>query len=191
MKRSAQQFDTTMQGLNRWGMARLRALAWHNVQGEVLELGVGTGANRPFYPAGAHITAFDLDADRVALAQRKHSPAELCVATAHYLPFPAEQFDVVVGTLVFCSIAQPEQALQEVWRVLKPAGRLHLLEHVRGQGKISRWLTDALHPLWFALQGSCHLNRETAATVQAAGFELSHLSTHAKGIVQVLVGQKC
>jgi ubiquinone/menaquinone biosynthesis C-methylase UbiE len=165
-------------------------MTWHNVQGEVLELGVGTGANRQFYPAGSHITAFDLDAERVALARKKSSPAGLCVATAHFLPFPADYFDVVVGTLVFCSIARPEQALQEVWRVLKPAGRLHLLEHVRGQGKISRWLTDNLHPLWFALQGSCHLNRETAATVQAAGFHLLYLSTHAKGIVQLLVGQK-
>ncbi|MCD8566264.1 MAG: hypothetical protein LRY53_11765, partial [Burkholderiaceae bacterium] len=58
---------------------------------------------------------------------------------------------------------------------------------VRGQTRLTRLLTDALHPVWFALQGECHLNRETAAAVEEAGFRLEHTSLHARGLVQTII----
>ena len=102
------------------------------------------------------------------------------------MPFASNQFDVVVGTLVFCSIPQPEVALAEIRRVLRPNGRLLLLEHTRGHGPISRRFTDWLQPLWFAMQGECHLNRETAVTVQNAGFTIEHSSVHGYGLLQMM-----
>jgi len=111
----------------------------------------------------------------------------VAAADAHWLPFADGAFDTVVATLVFCSLSQPEAGLTELRRVLRPGGRLLMLEHVRGQTPWTRRLTDWLHPVWFALQGECHLNRETAATVAAAGFHLDHTSNHARGLIQTIL----
>jgi len=184
----AEQFDKGMRFLERWGIGHLRRELLHDVTGRVLEVGAGTGANLPLYGRSAHTTLIDIKSDRLVLARRKSGEPDTpaSVANAHHLPFASDQFDVVVGTLVFCSIPQPELALAEIKRVLKPDGRLLLLEHTRGHGPLSRRFTDWLHPLWFALQGECHLNRETAVTVQNAGFTLEHSSIHGYGLLQIM-----
>ena len=184
----AKQFDRGMRWLERWGIGHLRRRLLHGVTGRVLEVGAGTGANLPLYGRSAHTTLIDIKSDRLQLARQKSgewdTPA--ACANAHNLPFASKRFDVVVGTLVFCSIPQPELALAEIKRVLRPDGRLLLLEHTRGHGPISRRFTDWLHPLWFALQGECHLNRETAVTVQNAGFTIEHSSVHGYGLLQMM-----
>ena len=184
----AEQFDRGMRWLEFWGIGHLRRKLLHGVSGRVLEVGAGTGANLPIYGRSAHITLIDIKQDRLQFARQKSkkpgTPATC--ADAHNLPFARNQFDVVVGTLVFCSIPQPELALAEIKRVLRPDGRLLLLEHTRGHGPISRRFTDWLHPLWFALQGECHLNRETAVTVQNAGFTIEHSSVHGYGLLQMM-----
>ncbi len=184
----AEQFDKGMRWLERWGIGKLRRELLHEVTGAVLEVGAGTGANLPLYGRSAHTTLMDIKPDRLLLARQKSgrldTPA-VC-ADAQNLPFTSHQFDVVVGTLVFCSIPQPELALAEIKRVLRPNGRLFLLEHTRGHGPISRRFTDWLQPLWFSLQGECHLNRETAVTVQNAGFTIEHSTIHGQGLLQML-----
>lgn len=184
----AEQFDRGMRWLERWGIGHLRRELLHDVVGEVLEVGAGTGANLPIYGRSAHTTLIDIKSDRLRLARQKSGKPDTAAtcANAHNLPFASNQFDVVVGTLVFCSIPQPEVALAEIRRVLRPNGRLLLLEHTRGHGPISRRFTDWLHPLWFALQGECHLNRETAVTVQNAGFTIEHSSVHGYGLLQMM-----
>ena len=184
----AKQFDRTMRWLERWGIGHLRRALLHDVAGNVLEVGAGTGANLPIYGRSTQPTIIDIKSDRLLLARQKSGKLEMSAtcANAHNLPFASNQFDAVVGTLVFCSIPNPEQALAEIRRVLKPNGRLLLLEHTRGHGPISRRFTDWLHPLWFALQGECHLNRETAVTVQNAGFTIEHSSVHGYGLLQMM-----
>ena len=184
----AKQFDRGMRWLERWGIGHLRQALLHDVTGQVLEIGAGTGANLPLYGRSTHTTLIDIKPDRLLLARQKSDKPDTpaACANAHNLPFASNQFDVVVGTLVFCSIPQPELALAEIKRVLKPDGRLLLLEHTRGHGPISRRFTDWLHPLWFALQGECHLNRETAVTVQNAGFTIEHSSVHGYGLLQMM-----
>lgn len=185
----AARYDRGMWCLERFSLLPLRAELLTGVAGEVLEIGVGTGANLPFYPAGVQMAAVDRQAERLAAAagktKRGPRPAFAC-ADAQQLPFPDGAFDAVVGSLVFCSIPDPLAALADVRRVLRPGGRLHLLEHVRGQTPMSRRLTDWLHPVWFALQGECHLNRETAAAVEEAGFQIDQLSVHSKGLLQLI-----
>ena len=158
------------------------------VAGSVLEVGAGTGANLPLYGRSAHTTLIDIKSDRLLLARQKSGRVETPVACAdaQKLPFASNQFDAVVGTLVFCSIPQPELALAEIRRILRPNGRLFLLEHTRGHGPISRRFTDWLQPLWFVLQGECHLNRETAVTVQNAGFNIEHSTIHGRGLLQMI-----
>lgn len=184
----AKQFDRGMRWLERWGIGRLRWELLHNVTGRVLEIGAGTGANLPIYGRSAQITFIDIKPDRVLFARQKAGVLDMLAtcADAQKLPFAGNQFDVVVGTLVFCSIPQPELALAEIKRVLRPNGRLLLLEHTRGHGPISRRFTDWVQPFWFALQGECHLNRETAVTVQNAGFTIEHSSVHGYGLLQMM-----
>lgn len=176
-------------------LRRLRSQLLNKVQGDVLEIGVGWGANLPLYHPAARVTAVDVDQERLATAAETvreiGRPQQLTITygDAQQLPFANHMFDNVVGTLVFCSIPDPMRALSEVRRVLRPNGHLLLLEHVRGLTPVMRRLTDWLHPLWFAMQGECHLNRETANTVAAADFEIIESSTHAWGLLQRLVAK--
>ena len=184
----AEQFDRGMRWLERWGIVHLRRELLQNLTGNILEVGAGTGANLPLYGRSAHTTLIDIKPERLLLARQKSGKPDTAAtcADAQTLPFASRQFDAVVGTLVFCSIPQPEAALAEIKRVLRPDGRLLLLEHTRGHGAISRRFTDWLQPLWFALQGECHLNRETAVTVQNAGFTIEHSSVHGYGLLQMM-----
>jgi ubiquinone/menaquinone biosynthesis C-methylase UbiE len=186
-------YDRGMWLLENYGLKRLRRLLLQAVHGEVLEIGVGTGANLPFYDGRAvRITAVDVNPARLvgtitrAQAVNGRHPIHIGAADAQQLPFSDNQFDTVVSTLVFCSIPEPMAGLAEIKRVLRPNGRFLLLEHVRGLNPISQRLTDWLHPAWFAMQGSCHLNRETGVAVQAAGFHIEETSSHGWGVIQMI-----
>lgn len=189
MASDAARYDRGMGLFNRLGLGPLRRRLIGDVHGEILEIGVGTGLNLPLYPAGARVTAVELDAERLSAAQMRPGAAHLVRANAEHLPLAGTRFDVVVSSLVFCSIVDPAAALAEIRRVLRPNGRLLMLEHVRGDGPVSRRLTDWLHPLWFALQGECHLNRETAALVAASGFDVERTSRHGWGIIEVIAAR--
>lgn len=189
---AARNYDRGMWLLERTKLSNLRRRVVESVSGEILELGAGTGANSPLYSPGVRVTAIDLRPAHLLAATKKarsaghRSEFTVACADAQQLPFPDNTFDSVLGTLVFCSISDPATALAEVHRVLKPGGQLILLEHVRGQTPITRRLTDWLHPVWFAVNGVCHLNRETAETVAAAGFNIDFKTTHARGVIQVI-----
>lgn len=185
----AKRYDRGMWLLENYSLKRLRRELLRDARGEVLEIGVGTGANLPLYDGVARITAVDVNGARLAGAAVKangHYPIATSCADAQSLPFADDQFDTVVSTLVFCSIPQPALALAEIKRVLRANGRFLLLEHVRGLNPIARRLTDWLHPAWFALQHECHLNRETAVSVQAAGFHIEKTSSHGWGVLQMI-----
>jgi ubiquinone/menaquinone biosynthesis C-methylase UbiE len=186
-------YDQGMWLLENYSLKRLRRVLLREVRGEVLEIGVGTGANLPFYDGEVgRITAVDVNPARLvgtmtrAQVVNGRPPIHISAADAQQLPFADNRFDTVVSTLVFCSIPEPMAALAEIRRVLRPNGRFLLLEHVRGLNPITRRLTDWLHPAWFALQGSCHLNRETAVSVQAAGFHIEETSSHGWGVIQII-----
>ncbi len=182
------QYDRGMWLLETLSLNRLRRQLLVKANGCLLEIGMGTGANLPWYHEGANVFGIDANIERMSGSARRavKSPFAASCADAQQLPFASDQFDTVVGTLVFCSIPEPERALGEIRRVLRPGGQLLLLEHVRGQGKVSRWLTDFLQPAWFALQGSCHLNRETGEAVRQSGFSITHTSQHGWGVLQLI-----
>jgi ubiquinone/menaquinone biosynthesis C-methylase UbiE len=187
----AERYDQGMRFLERLSLSNLRRELVAGLDGRVLEIGTGTGANTGFYDHAVTVTAIDLRENflRAAAAKAARNSNATYAATcadAQHLPFATGAFDAVVGTLVFCSIADPLLALGEICRVLRPGGHLHLLEHVRGQTVVTRALTDVFHPLWFALQGECHLNRETARTVTEAGFTLQRTSKHGGGLLQMI-----
>jgi ubiquinone/menaquinone biosynthesis C-methylase UbiE len=111
----------------------------------------------------------------------------LSAADAQRLPFPTAHFDSVVGTLVFCSIPDPQQALAEIRRVLKPGGRLFLIDHVRSHQSWLGHTQDFLAPAWLAVTGGCNLNRNTEATVRATGYDLERLEIGWGGLLKLMV----
>ena len=151
---------------------RWRRMLWNLVDGRrVLELGVGTGKNIPFYPEGSDVVAIDISAKMLDVARtraaRMSSAVKLELADAQGLPYPDESFDTVVGTFVFCSIPDPNAALAEAQRVLRPGGQLLLLEHVLSRKPVLRTLMRWFDPIPYWIWGA-HINRDTLATVETS-----------------------
>jgi phosphatidylethanolamine/phosphatidyl-N-methylethanolamine N-methyltransferase len=180
-------YDRGMQPLEWLIFRRLRRRVFPPLSGDVLELGTGTGVNLPLYRPGARVTGCDASEGMLAWASRRRTrvPVALAQVDVQCLPFADGSFDVVAGSLVFCSVADPVRGLAEARRVLRPGGWLVLLEHTRGSG-LGAWLTDVLHLVWDRYSRECRLNRETVQTVVEAGFEVLHVERHALGIVRVI-----
>ncbi len=181
-------YDPIMEVPENLGLQRLRREALRGVQGRVLELGIGTGRNFPLYPAAVdYLVGIDPDEAMLRQARRRAGkasfPVELLLASAEDLPFEEDSFDAVVGTLVFCTISDPPQALREVRRVLKPRGEFHLLEHVRIEQKPVARIQEKATPLWKHVAGGCHLDRDTLGAVRDAGFEVGRVEPHLGGLI--------
>jgi ubiquinone/menaquinone biosynthesis C-methylase UbiE len=171
-------------GLAEKRLAPLRDLVAGDATGRVLEIGCGTGANLAYYRWAALESLEATEPDRFMLARAETKARKLPLlareklrlsqAPAESLPFADGHFDAVVATLVLCSVAQPEQALREIRRVLKPGGVLRLLEHVRGQGTEAR-IQRIVQPVYGPLAADCHLDRPTEALLTAADFRLEVL----------------
>lgn len=145
----------------------------------MLEIGAGTGLNLPHYRAALHVTVVEPDATYARrLGQRAAAalvPVDVVIGKAEKLAFPDETFDSAVASLALCSVDDLDVALGELRRVLRAGGSLLFLEHVRSEGeRRSRW-QDRLTPLQRRLADGCHLNRDTPAAIERAGFELVEL----------------
>ena len=166
-------YDPVSRALERSVLGEQRTRLLAGVTGQVLDVGAGTGANLPYLRHASRVVAAEPDlAMRRRLAARlarASVPVELSSDSAEQLRYADASFDAVIFTLVLCSVARPDRALAEARRVLRPAGRLFVLEHVRGAGSLASW-QDRLTPLWSRLNAGCQLGRDTAAAVERAGF---------------------
>jgi ubiquinone/menaquinone biosynthesis C-methylase UbiE len=142
--------------------------------GAVLEIGIGSGLNLPFYDASRvkRLCAVDPSAELLAMAHRKAArlkmDVELVQQSAERLPFPEASFDSALLTWTLCSIPDPATALVEIRRVLKPGGELFFIEHgLSPDAGVARW-QHRLTPLWRPIAGGCHLDRPVEALVRSA-----------------------
>lgn len=180
-------YDWFLAPVEAWRLRAWRRQLVGDVRGRVLDVGVGTGLNLPHYPPDTEVVALDLTWEMLRYAIPRRRANQLLVqGDVQALPFPDASFDAVVGALVFCSVPDAVQGLREVRRVLKPHGRLRLLEHVRGSHPVARALTDLFEPAWYRMNGSCHLNRDTPSLVVQAGFEIVEQRTFAGSLVVLL-----
>jgi SAM-dependent methyltransferase len=170
-----------------WSMRSQRLVAFRSrvvsaAEGRVLEIGIGSGLNLPFYTAQARqIFGLDPSTALLARARRKASPAQSRVqflaGSAERIPLDAGSVDTVVMTWVGCSIPDIALALDEIRRVLRPGGHLLFVEHGRApQQRIARW-QDRLDPLWTRITGGCHINRSPDVLIRQAGLRIDRLET--------------
>ena len=171
-------YDPLGRAVERGWMGERRGALLSGVQGEVLEIGGGTGANLPHYRDAARVVVSEPDPFMREKLSRKlgsaRVPVEVSDAGAEALPFGDGSFDAVVSTLVLCTVSDQGAALAEIRRVLRPGGLLLFIEHVRGGGSAAR-VQDRILPVWRRLFAGCHPNRDTVAAIRAAGFSVASL----------------
>lgn len=192
--RLAAPYDRGMAPLEKLALRQMRARLLPHATGRVLEVGVGTGANLPFYTPSTCVTAIDESADMLAVAASRTAALERCVSLAQMdvegLAFPDDYFDTVVISLVLCSVVDQTRALTELRRVLRqPGGRLLLVEHMRPHVRPLAWLVDLANIPWYAFNGRCNLNRETQRAIVQAGFDLEQVESKIGGFLRLIVAR--
>ncbi|PKO71332.1 MAG: SAM-dependent methyltransferase [Betaproteobacteria bacterium HGW-Betaproteobacteria-14] len=162
-------------GMKSVGKQRMKVIP--QAHGRVLEIGIGTGLNLPFYDAGrvSELVGVEpsLRMHRLVLKRSRAArlPVEIVGITAERLPLADAAFDTVVSTYTLCTIPDPVAALREARRVLAPGGRLLFSEHGRAPDESVRRWQDRIQPLWGVFSGGCHLGRDIPAILREAGFD--------------------
>jgi len=153
-----------------------------DVRGDVLEIGAGTGLNLQHYgPAVSSLTLTErsphmLEHLQEAVAKRRPA-ARVIQAAAESLPAEDDSADVIVSTLVLCSVGDVQKAFAEVRRVLRPGGRFVVLEHVAGTGKVARW-QHRIEPFTKFFGRGCHVTRDTRGALERGGFDTGDIKDY-------------
>lgn len=177
-------YDLALKPLELTGLKKLRAELLSHAQGKTLEIGMGSGLNLPHYPENVHLTGIEPDSSmrKKSLKRSRSLNVKVEDGDAMALAYPDSEFDTVVATLVFCTIADPQKAIKEVYRVLKPGGTFLLLEHVRKNGPFIGTLLDKLTPICAHIADGCHLNRDPSHFITSEGFKTIEYKKIWKGL---------
>ena len=170
-----------------------REWACSHAEGDVLEIAVGSGRNLPFYPPSVKLTAIEFSPQMLALARKRADALgrefDLREGDAQDLEFDDRSFDTVIITLALCTIPDDRKAAREAYRVLRPGGRLILLEHVRSPALPVRAIQRLLDPLAVRFEAD-HLVREPLDYIAEEGFEVESVERSKWGIVERVVARK-
>jgi len=169
---------------------RWREILWSKVEGtKILEVGVGTGKNFPYYPVDKDVTAIDFSGKMFHRAKKKARDLTIRVhleqMDVQNLDFEDNAFDTVVGSFVFCSVPDPIKGLKEVGRVCKLSGKIILLEHVLSANQVLAWLMNLVNPVVVRLMGP-NINRRTVENVANSGLKVEKVTDLAAGIFKLI-----
>ncbi|MEU4520687.1 class I SAM-dependent methyltransferase [Amycolatopsis sp. NPDC024027] len=191
--RKSTTYDAEMGCWDRRLFGDSRAWACGQATGEVLEVAVGTGLNLPCYPAEVTLTGVDLSEGMLAIARdrarRLGHPVTLREGDAEALPFADASFDTVLCTFGLCAIPDPAAAVGEMVRVLRPGGRLILVDHVASSSRIVRGLQRLVELASVPLAGE-HFRRRPLELVEALGLPVQRRERFKLGLVERLVAGK-
>ncbi|MBF0568453.1 MAG: class I SAM-dependent methyltransferase [Nitrospirae bacterium] len=159
----------------------LRRDTLDGLSGDVLEIGFGIGHNTPFYPPEVKsITALEPSMGMIGRAKRFVSGAGIPISfeqgSAESLSFSDRSFDAVVSTMTLCSVSSLREVLKEIYRVIKPGGAFHFLEHVAASNLIDRSFQNLLTPVTRTIFCGCHLNRDIESAIICAGFHIKDIN---------------
>jgi ubiquinone/menaquinone biosynthesis C-methylase UbiE len=170
----------------------IRRMLFEGVHGSILDAGVGTGRNMPFYPQDGEVTGVDISAQMLSRARRRKASlgvsAELREMDVTATDFPDGRFDYVIATFLFCVLDDKDQlpALRELGRVCKPAGEIRLIEYAYSRDPLRRFVMRLWAP-WVRLMYGAAFDRHTERYVDAAGLELVEERFLLKDIIKLLV----
>ena len=170
-----------------WSMRQRNLTAYRSrvipaAEGRVLEIGIGSGLNLPFYSRNvARVIGLEPSPRLLAMARRVertgNGSVEFIEGSAEAIPLQDASVDTVVTTWTLCSIPDALRALRDMRRVLRTGGRLLFVEHGRAPDPKVVWWQDQLTPAWKRLGGGCHLNRAIGTLIEGAGFQFDRLDT--------------
>jgi ubiquinone/menaquinone biosynthesis C-methylase UbiE len=191
--KEAPRYDRQMGFFDRVLFAGGREWACAQVNGEVLELAVGTGRNLPYYPADVRLTGIELSPQMLEIGRKRAEQlgrdVDLRIGDAQALELEDQCFDTVIITFGLCTIPDDRGAATEAHRVLRPGGRLVLLEHVRSPSPAVRAVQRALDPLSVRFAAD-HLVRDPLDHLGNIGFEIESVERLKWGIVERVVARK-
>ncbi len=192
--RTARYYDYIMAVMDRVGVRKGRRLLWSRVESSrVLEIGVGTGNNFPYYPADAEMSAVDFSEKMLERAKNRASQHKVKVdlqqMDVQNLKFADNTFDTVAGTLVFCSVPDPVRGIKEVERVCKPGGKVILLENDFSSIPILGWLVKLANPLVVRMMGA-DFNRQPLDNVAKSGLVVERVTNLRRGLWKLIEARK-
>lgn len=171
-----------------------RRLLLQNISGDVLELGSGTGANLEFYPDTVkRLVLIEPNAHmrqklKIKSSRCKQTNIEILNNKAESIVFADESFDAVICTLVLCSVNHLEKTLSEVYRILRPQGKLYFIEHVAATHNIKRYQWQRrLAFFWKHIAAGCHITRHTEDAIIQAGFKFIEINRQSMRGVPAIV----
>ena len=172
-------YDRGLKATEENGLRDMRREVLSRASGRTVDLGAGTGVNLDLYPeAVSELVMVEPDPHMIKQLRAKaagRGGVEIVEASAQELPFADDSFDTAVFTLVLCTVPDPELALREAARVLKPGGKLLFIEHVRAdKAGLAGW-QDRLEKPWRFLADGCHCNRDTVAMIEASPLNLERV----------------
>ncbi len=188
--RASKFYDIFEQPMEAMSLKKWRSEVVKDLKGKVLEVGVGTGKNIPYYPDNIEATAIDFSEKMLEKAREKaerfNKNINLIHMDAQNMDFPDNTFDRVFTTCVFCSVPDPIKGLKEIRRVCKPDGKIIMIEHVRSEKKVLGLIMDILNPLTVNLYGA-NINRRTVENIEMAGFTGVEVTNLTGDIVKKIV----
>lgn len=192
--RTAGFYDYMMAFMERVRLRKYRRLLWSRVESSrVLEIGVGTGQNFPYYPADAEITAVDFSEKMLGRAKDRAEKQEVEVdlrqMDVQNLEFEDNTFDTVAATLVFCSVPDPVRGIKEVERVCKPGGKVILLENDFSSIPILGWFVKLANPLAVRMIGA-DFNRHPVDNVAKSGLAVERVTNLGRGLWKLIEARK-